>query len=102
MTNQLDHVAIHTLSRLVTVAGNRAETCFMEFSQPTSVIRTRGRLTCGPLRTFWLGAAMPTSLVQPLHVAAWVELQTREHAAPTAKQRLAYDVSHSTILRLTA
>jgi hypothetical protein len=45
---------------------------------------------------------MPTSLVQPLHVAAWVELQTREHAAPTAKQRLAYDVSHSTILRLTA
>jgi len=27
--------------------------------------------------------------VQPLHVAAWVELQTREHAAPTAKLRLA-------------
>ncbi|WP_346380560.1 tyrosine-type recombinase/integrase [Acidithiobacillus sp.] len=27
--------------------------------------------------------------IQPLHVAAWVELQTREYAAPTAKQRLA-------------
>ena len=27
--------------------------------------------------------------VQPLHVAAWVELQTRERAPPTAKQRLA-------------
>lgn len=27
--------------------------------------------------------------VRPLHVAAWVELQTREHAASTAKQRLA-------------
>jgi integrase len=27
--------------------------------------------------------------VQPLHVAAWVELQQREHAAPTIKQRLA-------------
>ena len=27
--------------------------------------------------------------VQPLHVAAWVEMQTREHAAPTAKLRLA-------------
>lgn len=27
--------------------------------------------------------------VQPLHVAAWVELQTREHAALTAKLRLA-------------
>jgi hypothetical protein len=27
--------------------------------------------------------------VQPLHVAAWIELQEREHSAPTAKQRLA-------------
>ena len=27
--------------------------------------------------------------VQPLHVAAWIEQQTREHAAPTAKARLA-------------
>ena len=27
--------------------------------------------------------------VQPLHVAAWIELQTREHAAPTVKARLA-------------
>lgn len=27
--------------------------------------------------------------VQPLHVASWVELQTRTHAAPTVKQRLA-------------
>jgi site-specific recombinase XerD len=27
--------------------------------------------------------------VQPLHVAAWIEQQTREHAARTAKARLA-------------
>jgi site-specific recombinase XerD len=27
--------------------------------------------------------------VQPLHVAAWIEQQTRDHAAPTAKLRLA-------------
>jgi site-specific recombinase XerC len=27
--------------------------------------------------------------VQPLHVAAWIEMQTKEHAAPTAKARLA-------------
>jgi hypothetical protein len=27
--------------------------------------------------------------VQPLRVAAWIEQQTREHAAPTAKARLA-------------
>jgi site-specific recombinase XerC len=27
--------------------------------------------------------------VQPLHVSAWIEMQTREHAAPTVKLRLA-------------
>jgi len=27
--------------------------------------------------------------VQPLHVAAWIELQTQTHAPPTVKQRLA-------------
>jgi hypothetical protein len=27
--------------------------------------------------------------VQPLHVSAWIEQQTQEHAAPTAKLRLA-------------
>ena len=27
--------------------------------------------------------------VQPLHVSAWIEQQTREYAAPTAKLRLA-------------
>jgi site-specific recombinase XerD len=29
------------------------------------------------------------SAVQPLHVAAWIELQQQEHAAPTVKARLA-------------
>ena len=29
------------------------------------------------------------SQVRPLHVAGWIELQTQNHAAPTAKQRLA-------------
>ena len=33
---------------------------------------------------------MPSiTAVQPLHVAAWIEQQTRDHAAPTAKLRLA-------------
>lgn len=27
--------------------------------------------------------------VQPIHVASWIEMQTRTHAAPTVKQRLA-------------
>jgi site-specific recombinase XerC len=35
-------------------------------------------------------AGVPSiAVVQPLHIAAWTELQTREHSAPTAKQRLA-------------
>jgi integrase/recombinase XerC len=29
--------------------------------------------------------------VQPLHVAAWIEQQTRDHAAPTAKLRHLFD-----------
>ena len=39
----------------------------------------------------WCNDAGARSLaeIRPLHVASWVELQTRERAAPTAKQRLA-------------
>lgn len=39
----------------------------------------------------WCGKAGVSSItaVQPLHVAAWIELQTATHAAPTVKQRLA-------------
>lgn len=39
----------------------------------------------------WCEEASVASLaaVRPLHVAAWIERQTREHSAPTAKQRLA-------------
>jgi site-specific recombinase XerD len=29
-----------------------------------------------------------STTVQPLHVATWIETQTREHAAPTAKLHL--------------
>ncbi|WP_245818432.1 hypothetical protein [Muricoccus roseus] len=33
---------------------------------------------------------MPSiAAVQPLHVATWIEIQTRERSAPTAKQSLA-------------
>lgn len=39
----------------------------------------------------WCGDAGVPSIaaVQPLHVAGWIEQQTREHSAPTVKQRLA-------------
>ncbi len=45
---------------------------------------------CGDFLSWCAGAGV-TSLteVQPLHVAAWIELQTQTHSAPTVKQRLA-------------
>jgi hypothetical protein len=36
-----------------------------------------------------LRCSKPIKAVQPLHVSAWIEQQTREHAAPTVKLRLA-------------
>ena len=78
---------------LVTGAGERAGVRFLEFF--TSTIRnphTRrayGRAVADFL-TWCAGQGVMSIVdVQPLHVAAWVELQTREHAAPTAKLRLA-------------
>ena len=62
-------------------------------SRPTSATRTRAGPTAAPWRSFWPGATnsgVPSiAAVQPLHVAAWIEAATREHAAPTVKQRLA-------------
>ncbi|SHK32233.1 hypothetical protein SAMN02745194_04700 [Roseomonas rosea] len=35
------------------------------------------------------GGVPSIAAVQPLHVATWIEIQTRERSAPTAKQSLA-------------
>ncbi|KVR84403.1 tyrosine-type recombinase/integrase [Burkholderia vietnamiensis] len=78
---------------LVTVAGERAGVRFLEFF--ASAIRnphTRRAYAraAGDFLTWCVGAGVPSiEAVQPLHVAAWVELQTTTHAAPTVKQRLA-------------
>jgi hypothetical protein len=39
----------------------------------------------------WCAGAGVTSIaaVQPLHVAAWIKLETATHAEPTVRQRLA-------------
>ncbi|MFM0140439.1 tyrosine-type recombinase/integrase [Caballeronia grimmiae] len=78
---------------LVTAAGERAGIRFLEFF--ASAIRnphTRRAYAraAGDFLT-WCASAGVTSItaVQPLHVAAWIELQTQTHAAPTVKQRLA-------------
>ncbi|WP_250532727.1 tyrosine-type recombinase/integrase [Caballeronia sp. AZ10_KS36] len=78
---------------LVIAAGERAGIRFLEFF--ASAIRnphTRRAYAraAGDFLTWCAGAGVTSiTAVQPLHVAAWMELQTQTHSAPTVKQRLA-------------
>jgi site-specific recombinase XerD len=78
---------------LVFTAGDRAGIRFLEFFAANIRNPHTRRAYARAVKDFlaWCDNAGVRSIsqVQPLHVAAWVELQTREHAAPTAKQRLA-------------
>lgn len=82
-----------TLPTLIGNAGDRAGLRFLEFFASTirnpHTRRAYGRAVADFCS--WCEDHDVRSIVQvqPLHVAAWVELQTRGHAAPTAKQRLA-------------
>jgi site-specific recombinase XerD len=88
-------VALEAISMpvLVRAAGERAGICFLEFF--ASAIRNphtrRAYARAAADFLAWCAAAGVASItdVQPLHVAAWIELQTQTHAAPTVKQRLA-------------
>lgn len=81
------------LPALVIGAGDAASVRFLEFF--ASAIRnphTRRAYAhaAGDFLAWCAGAGVPSITdVQPLHVAAWIELQTAMHAAPTVKQRLA-------------
>lgn len=81
------------LPQLVAAAGDRARIRFLEFFAAAirnlNTRRAYSRAAADFLS--WCEAAGVRSItdVQPLHVATWIELQTREHSAPTAKQRLA-------------
>ena len=78
---------------LIVAGGERAGIRFLEFF--ASTIRnphTRRAYGCAVSDFLaWCADQNVASIVdvQPLHVAAWVEFQTRERAAPTAKLRLA-------------
>ncbi len=86
-------VVTHGLSPLIAAAGERASFRFLEFFAANIRNPHTRRAYARAVKDFlaWCEDAGVHSIaqVQPLHVAAWVELQTREHAAPTAKQRLA-------------
>ena len=91
--NQLVQVATPTLPALITAAGGRAKVRFLEFFAANIRNPHTRRAYMRAVTDFlaWCEDADVRSiaLVQPLHVAAWVEMQTRENAVPTAKLRLA-------------
>jgi site-specific recombinase XerD len=78
---------------LIAAAGDRAACRFLEFFAATIRNPHTRRAYSRAVADFlaWCAAHGVASIaaVQPLHVAAWIELQTRDHAAPTAKLRLA-------------
>ncbi|OYV25357.1 MAG: integrase [Acidocella sp. 20-63-7] len=91
--NQLVALSSPALPGLVSAAGERASLRFLEFFAVNIRNPHTRRAYMRAVADFcaWCADAGVESIaqVQPLHVAAWVELQTREHAAPTAKLRLA-------------
>jgi integrase/recombinase XerC len=78
---------------LIAAAGERATLRFLEFFAADIRNPHTRRAYAHAVAGFmtWCDANRVGSItaVQPLHVAAWIEQQTREHAAPTAKLRLA-------------
>lgn len=89
----LPAAATSAVPALVAAAGERAGLRFLEFFvaaiRNPHTRRAYSRAAADFLA--WCEGAGVASLtaVQPLHVATWIEQQTREHSAPTAKQRLA-------------
>lgn len=81
------------LPALITVAGERASLRFLEFFAANirnpHTRRAYGRAVADFMSWCEANGVLAITAVQPLHVAAWIEVQTRDHSAPTAKLRLA-------------
>ena len=81
------------LPSLVTNSGERARVRFHEFfaGQIRNPHTRRAYARAAAEFLTWCQGAGVTSLphVQPMHVAAWIELQGRKVSAPSVKQRLA-------------
>lgn len=91
--NQLARIHMSALPQLVTAAGERASLRFLEFFAGTirnpHTRRAYGRAVGAFLAWCEETGVRSIAAVQPLHVAAWVEMQTRAQAAPSVKQQLA-------------
>jgi site-specific recombinase XerD len=86
--------AVAGIPTLITAAGERAGLRFLEFFAANirnpNTRRAYGRAVAEFLAWCADAAGVPSiAAVQPLHVATWVEMQTRTRAAPTVKQQLA-------------
>lgn len=94
MSNELTIAASAiTLPALVAAAGEKAQLRFLEF-YAVAIRNPNTRRAYIRAAVDFLHWCEPHGLqsirdIQPLHVAGWIELQTRSYAAPTAKQRLA-------------
>src|SRR5215472_12704301 len=91
--SQLIPINSPALPALVGAAGERASIRFLEFFAANIRNPHTRRAYARAAEEFlsWCGAAGVPSIaaVQPVHVATWIEVGTRELAAPSVKQRLA-------------
>lgn len=82
-----------TYPALIAAAGDRAQVRFLEFFAAAIRNPHTRRAYVRAVGEFlvWCAAAEVAALIDiaPLHVAAWIEGQTRRLAAPTVKQQLA-------------
>jgi len=74
-----------TLPTLISAAGERASLRFLEFFAANirnpHTRRAYGRAVADFLAWCEEHGALSIEAVQPLHVAAWIEMQQQEHAA---------------------
>jgi hypothetical protein len=92
--NELVLIAAQTtLPTLIAASGERPSLRFLEFFAANirnpHTRRAYGRAVAEFMAWCEDNHVPSITDVQPLHVAAWIEQPTREHAAPTAKLRLA-------------
>ena len=81
------------LPALVVAAGDQASTRFLEFFAGTirnvHTRRAYARAVASFLTWCEDNGVLSIAVIQPLHVALWIEMQTRERSAPSVKQQLA-------------
>ena len=92
-TEIIDNVRTPFVPALIAASGERASLRFLEFfAANIRNLHTRRAYSraVAKFMTWCEDNQVPSiTAVQPLHVSAWIEQQTREHAAPTPKLRLA-------------